>query len=57
MTYRKLIDRLNGLSEEQLNQDVTVYDPRLDEYFAVNSLSFSKDDDVLNKGHSYLIMD
>jgi len=35
MTYRQLRLLLDGLNDEQLNDDITVYLSEMDEYFAV----------------------
>ena len=33
MTYKELLNQLSQLTEEQLNQDVCVYDEGADEYY------------------------
>ena len=33
MTYKELLSELQSLSEEQLNQDVCVYDIRSEDYY------------------------
>lgn len=33
MTYKELLDQLQQLNEEQLNQDVAIYDTAIDEYY------------------------
>jgi hypothetical protein len=55
MTYRELLDRLEGLSDDELDSDVTVYDYEMDEYFPSTDLTFSVDD-VLDDGHPILLI-
>lgn len=52
MKYRELKEKLNSLSEEQFEMDVTVY--KGDEYFALNSFHIESEDDVLDAGHPVL---
>ena len=57
MKYRQLLDELQLLSEEQLDQDVTVYVSGVDEYYALRSdypVAISEADDVLDEDHFYL---
>jgi len=61
MTYRELAKFITEiLDEEQLDQDVTIYDAEEDESFAVNQFETvgENDDlsDVLGAGHPYLII-
>lgn len=53
MTYRELRDKLNTLSDEQLNQDVTVVDP-YNEFIPIWGVKFAEADDVLDLGHPFL---
>lgn len=57
MTYRQLRLLLDGLNDEQLNDDITVYLSEMDEYFAVDALTENIKDSVLHQGHIYLIVD
>lgn len=53
MTYRELIGKLIKLSEEELDQDVTVLSGN--EFYPVkDSLFFNWEDDILDAGHVYL---
>ncbi len=54
MTYRDLLNELKSISEEQLNQTVTVYVSG-DEYFPVDETGIAANDDVLDPGHFVLI--
>jgi hypothetical protein len=58
MTYRDLRKQLNDLTEEQLDMDVTIYDGSVDELFGAyhTDLQFNLEDDILDKGHPYLII-
>ena len=59
MTWCDLLIELQGMSEEKLYQNVTVYASGLDEFFPVKSkLGISKEKDaadgILDHGHFYL---
>jgi hypothetical protein len=55
MQYRDLLKNLSALTDEQLNQDVTVWQSDTDDYFPGTKLSISDDkNDVLDPGHPYL---
>jgi len=56
MTYRKLLEILSKQPGEILDkQDVTMYDPFLDEYFPIKAIEISNSkDDRLDPGHLYL---
>ena len=53
MTYKELLQQLQRLSEDQLNEDVCVYDTGTDEYYQLNvELVYSTQEcDVLNLDH------
>jgi len=53
MTYKELLAELQQLNDEQLNQDVAVYDEGTDEYYQLNvELVFATDaQDVLDVDH------
>ena len=53
MTYKELLQQLQQLSEDQLNEDVCVYDTDTDEYYQLNvELVYSTQEcDVLNLDH------
>ena len=53
MTYRQL---LANLTEEQLDQTVTVYVVGINEYYPCH-LEVTDVDDVLDEGHAYLKFD
>lgn len=54
-TYRELKKKLDELSEEQLDQNVTLYDHDDDEYYPVTvSVTTVDYTDVLDKGHAVL---
>ena len=57
MNYRELKLVLDQMSEEQLDQTVTVYNIDMDEFVAVVSVEFSSetDNDVLDDNHAYLV--
>ena len=52
MTYKELLAELQKLNEEQLNQDVAVWDEDNDEFYQQDvDLLFVDDTDVLDVGH------
>lgn len=53
MTYKELLNQLQSLTEDQLNEDVCVYDSGTDEYYQLNvELVYSTQEcDVLNLDH------
>ena len=53
MTYKELLQQIQQLNEDQLNQDVCVYDTGTDEYYQLNvELVFTTDEcDVLDPNH------
>ena len=57
MTYKKLLEKLRELNEEQLNRDVTVYDDYGDEYYGWVEYGITDENiDVLDEGHPILIL-
>ncbi len=54
LTYRELKAALETLSEENLDDDVTVYLSHEDEYYGISQTGTSEEDDVLDKGHFFL---
>jgi hypothetical protein len=55
MTYKELLNQLSQLSEEQLNQDVAVYDGNEYEYYQASvEFMFATETDVLDVGHPYI---
>ena len=54
MTYRQL---LANLTEEQLDQTVTVYVVGINEYYPCHLEVSDADCDVLDEGHAYLKFD
>ena len=59
MTYRELANQIAVLTEQQLNQDVTVYIQGVDEYYGLVGdypFVFSNTDDILDTDHPYLVI-
>lgn len=56
MTYRELLEQLEELSDEQLDQTVTVHEPYQDEYIAVVHSATTSEADVLDADHFYLVL-
>jgi hypothetical protein len=55
MTYQNLKEKLNKLSPEQLNQDVTIYLSGIVEFHVVDKIVITKEDDVLDRNHVVLV--
>ena len=53
MTYKELLQQLQQLNEDQLNEDVCVYDTGTDEYYQLKvELVFATEEcDVLDENH------
>jgi len=56
MTYRELRIFLDGLTDEQLWMDLTVYDNEEDEFYGCyeSELNINESDSTLDIGHPYL---
>jgi hypothetical protein len=54
MTYKELKAHIEVMDEEQLNQDVTLFDTEAEEFYPVNDIDFAPETDVLDKNHPYL---
>jgi hypothetical protein len=57
MTWFELIDLVQEkLTTEQLHTDVTIYCESSDEYVPVVELCITNEDDVLDVGHPFLVI-
>jgi len=56
MKYKELKNQLNGLTDEQLYMDVTIYDAEKDEFYGCYAaeLEINTSDPTLDEGHPYL---
>jgi len=56
MTYRQLIERIAGLTDEQKDQDVTIHVKEIDEYYQVSGDFKTADREllILDEGHVFL---
>lgn len=55
MTYRELLSRLKEATEEQLDQNVTLFD--MDEFLPITGVKMTPIDepaDILDPGHLYI---
>jgi hypothetical protein len=50
LTWRKLLEVLKQLDENQLDENVTVYDKGMDEYFPCEDYLFYEEFEILNNG-------
>jgi len=57
LTYRQLQEAIAQMTDEQKDCNVTYYDVNVREYFALEELEYSmeEDNDVLDDGHPYLV--
>jgi hypothetical protein len=58
MTYRDLLEKIQSMTEDQLNSTVTVQEPFSDdpEFLPATDFIFStKDNDVLDEGHPVIV--
>jgi len=53
MTYQRLAEIINEMSEEDKMLDVSIYNQEIDEYFSVVDFDYC-DDGILDDGHPYL---
>lgn len=56
MTYKQLLEQLQDLTEEQLNQTVTVYESQDNEFFMVDHTAVTNESDVLDEDHFFLVL-
>lgn len=56
MTYLQLKIYLESLNESELQQTVTVFSDNNSEYYPLNKIEVSTDNDILDSGHIYLIV-
>lgn len=56
ITYIDLKNILDNLTEDQLSDDVTIYDSHEDEFFPVSNTAIEDEDSTLHKNHFYLIV-
>jgi hypothetical protein len=54
MTYLELLDALHELSEDQLEDTVTIHLLDQDEFFAVTDCNCAIGDDILHDNHFFL---
>ena len=53
ITYRELAERISKMPEDQT---ATVYDAVTDEFYAVDYLFVTEEDDVLDKDHLVMVI-
>jgi len=55
MTYRKLLEIIAKFNEEQLDQDVTIYEPYEMEFYPATDVLFAdENNDVLDEDHPFI---
>jgi len=54
MTYRELQELLADFTQDQLDNDVTIFNGSIEEYFPVTALGATGETDVLDAGHAFL---
>lgn len=56
MTYKELKEKLDTLTPEQLEDNVTVCDQNQAEFFEASDVETTKDDEILHAKHFYIIL-
>ena len=56
MTYKQLLAYLQAMSQERLDDNITIRDTDSDEYIPVQAIEVADVPDVLDKGHVYLVL-
>lgn len=57
LTYRILKEQLDLLSDEQLNDEVAIYENETESYVFIDDFEFAdEDDDILQSGHLILVI-
>lgn len=56
MTYRELLKKFSNLSDEELDQDCSIWLSGVDEYMPLTSTVTTLVTDVLDKGHFVLVV-
>lgn len=54
LTYRKLLEYIQSLPEDNLDDNVSIFDVDSKEFYSAKRWKLMKDDDVLDKGHAYI---
>jgi hypothetical protein len=54
MTYQQLLDYLKTLSQEDLEKNVSVFDPNSGEFMPVSSINVTTEEDILDADHPFL---
>lgn len=57
MTYQRLKEVLDSMTEEELNLTATIFVPGVDEYYAATVSYTDEDCDVLDPGHPVLTIE
>ena len=57
MTWNELKAHIEVMDSEQAETDVAIHFANMDEFFMVEDINFSPEDDVLDKNHPYLDID
>jgi hypothetical protein len=56
MTYKQLFEYLKTLDREQMQMDVSIYDPTVDEYYPTVGFGITNETDVLDENHPFIIL-
>lgn len=56
LTYRKLLEQLKNLDDNQLDSTVTVLDEFEDEFFGATRSEVTQEVDVLDENHFFLVI-
>jgi hypothetical protein len=56
ISFRDLAKIIDGMTDEQKDDMVSIYNQEIDEYFSAQGVGVTlEEDDVLDKGHQFII--
>lgn len=56
MTYQQLFEYLQTLDQNQMQMDVSIYDPTVDEFYPTAGFGITNESVVLDEDHPYIIL-
>lgn len=54
MTWQELADYIGGMSNEDVNETVVLYDQDKGEFFRCDLIEFTEPDDIIESGQTFL---
>jgi hypothetical protein len=56
-TWKNLRDAINRLPENHLDDNIVIFMPNENEWFPIRRISKQEEDDIINKGCLFLVLD